>query len=327
VTRPVLLFTNPACELHDPGPGHPECRGRLGALLAAIAADRQLGGRLEQRLPKPATDRDLLRVHTRAHVARVRAAAAEAGDSGAPVWLDEDTAVSGGSWSAARAAAGCAIAAADAVAGGAAGAAFALVRPPGHHATADRAMGFCLFNNVAVAVRRLLARGAVERVLVVDWDAHHGNGTQDVFYEDPSVYVLSLHLASHFPHTGGEGERGAGRGLGATRNVALPAGTTGAAYRARFLDALDGALASFAPDLIFASLGLDVLEGDPEGGLRLAPEDLHQLTVDVLDRLPGRAGRRFVGVLEGGYALDRIGGGLVAVLRALAGLPRDGPAS
>ena len=242
----------------------------------------------------------------------------------APVWLDEDTAVSGGSWDAALAAAGCATSAADAVIAGQATSAFALARPPGHHASADRAMGFCLFNNVAVAVRRAQALGTAERVLVVDWDAHHGNGTQDVFYDDPSVYVLSLHLGAHYPHSGGAAERGAGRGFGTTRNVPLPPGTSGSEYRARFLEALDDALASFTPDLVCASVGLDALDGDPEGGLRLEPVDLHRLTADLLERLPDRAGRRFVGVLEGGYALDRIGRGLVQVLRALAGLPGDG---
>jgi acetoin utilization deacetylase AcuC-like enzyme len=213
------------------------------------------------------------------------------------------------------------VCAADAVVDGSAATAFALARPPGHHASSDRTSGFCLLNNVAVAVRHVQARGAAERILVVDWDAHHGNGTQDVFYEDPSVYVLSLHLSPHFPGTGSAAERGGARGHGTTRNVPLPPGTTSSEYRARFLDALDDALGSFHPELVFGSVGLDCLEGDPEGGLRLAPEDLHCLTRDLLDRLPA-AGRRFVGVLEGGYALDRIGAGFVQVLRALAGLPQ-----
>jgi acetoin utilization deacetylase AcuC-like enzyme len=320
MTQPVLLFDHPSCLLHDPGAGHPETVDRLPALEAALARDPALLARLERRRATPATEADLRRVHTAGHVARVRAAAAEAARRGAPVWLDEDTAVSASSWEAALAAAGCACAAATAVVEGAP-AAFALSRPPGHHATAHRAMGFCLFNNVAIAVRRLQALGAARRVLVVDWDAHHGNGTQDLFYDDPSVYVLSLHLgAPHYPGTGSAAERGAGRGHGTTRNVPLPAGTSAAEYRARFASALDETLAAFPPDLVVASVGLDALEGDPEGGLRLAPEDLHALTAAVLERLaPG--GRRFVGVLEGGYAVDRIGRGLVDVLRALAGLP------
>jgi acetoin utilization deacetylase AcuC-like enzyme len=260
-------------------------------------------------------------VHPAAHLTRVREAAAEAAQRAAPVWLDEDTAASGASFEAACAAAGCAIDAAVAVAGGEADAAFALARPPGHHATADRAMGFCLLNNVAVAVRHLQARGLARRVLVVDWDAHHGNGTQEIFYDDPAVYVLSLHLAApHYPGTGSAAERGGGHGQGTTRNVPLPAGVTGGEYRARFGEALDAALAGFSPDLVVASVGLDALEGDPEGGLALEPRDLHALTGELLARLPAGA-RRFVGVLEGGYAIERIGPGLVEVLRALAGLP------
>jgi acetoin utilization deacetylase AcuC-like enzyme len=318
--RPVLLFEHPACELHDPGPDHPDALARLPALRAALAADAALAPQVVVRAASPASEDDLRLVHTADHVERVRAGVVEAARRGAPVWLDEDTAVSGTSWDAALAAAGCATAAAAAVAGGAA-TAFALSRPPGHHATAHRAMGFCLFNNVAIAARRLQALGAARRILIVDWDAHHGNGTQELFYDDPSVFVLSVHLeAPHYPGTGGAAERGAGKGRGATRNVPLPAGTSAAEYRARFCAALDETLAAFTPELVIASVGLDALAGDPEGDLGLGPEDLHALTAAVLDRLPEQA-RRFVGVLEGGYGVERIGGGFVDVLRALAGLP------
>jgi acetoin utilization deacetylase AcuC-like enzyme len=316
----VLLLHHPACEAHDPGPDHPESAGRLPALRAALAADPALSAHVEPRRAAPAAVEDLLRVHTPAHVERIRRAVGEAQERGGPAWVDEDTAVSSRSWEAALAAAGCAVDAAEAVAGGAADAAFALARPPGHHASADRAMGFCLFNNVAVAVRRLQARGAAGRVLVVDWDAHHGNGTEDVFREDPSVYFLSLHLSPHFPGTGSASDRGDGAGHGTTRNVPLPHGTGGAEYRERFADALDEALGVFSPDLALVSVGLDALEDDPEGGLRLAPADLHALTRALVDRLPAPA-RRIVGVLEGGYAVERIGEGLVAVLRALSGMP------
>jgi acetoin utilization deacetylase AcuC-like enzyme len=318
--QPILLFEHPACELHDPGSDHPDAVTRLPALRAALAADGALAAFVERRPAAPATEADLRLVHAAAHVERVRAAVLEAGRLGAPVWLDEDTAVSPASWEAALAAAGCAVAAAGAVADGAP-AAFALARPPGHHATADRAMGFCLFNNVAIAVRRLQATGAARRVLVVDWDAHHGNGTQDLFYDDPTVFVLSMHLAApHYPGTGGAAQRGKGPGRGSTLNVPLPSGTSAADYRARFARALDRAMATFAPDLVVASVGLDALAGDPEGDLGLEPEDLHALTAAVLARLPPAA-RRFVGVLEGGYAVERIGCGFVDVLRALAGLP------
>jgi acetoin utilization deacetylase AcuC-like enzyme len=182
-------------------------------------------------------------------------------------------------------------------------------------------MGFCLLNNAAVAVRRAQARGGVRRALVVDWDAHHGNGTQDLFLHDPDVFVLSLHLSPEFPWTGDASERGAGAGVGTTRNVPLAAGTAGAEYRRRFAAALDEALGSFAPDLAVLSVGLDLLDGDPEGGLALAPADLHALARDLVARLPSPADRRVVAVLEGGYALSRIGPGVVQLLRGLADLP------
>ncbi|HZZ82941.1 MAG TPA: histone deacetylase [Anaeromyxobacteraceae bacterium] len=312
----VALFSHPACLLHDTGPGHSDSRFRLPALFAAVDGDAELPPFLDRRRPTPATEQDLLRAHAPAHVASVKGAVDEARRSGGLVWLDHYTPASAGSWEAALAAAGCAIAAAEAVLDGEAPTAFALARPPGHHATSDRAMGFCLFNNVAVAVRNLQARGRVERVLVLDWDAHHGNGTQEIFYGDPSVYVLSLHLADDYPGSGAPAERGDGAGRGTTRNVPLPRGTTAEEYRRRCAEALEAALAEFTPELIVVSAGFDLLAGDPEGGLALEPRDLHALTADLLERA-GRA--PVVGVLEGGYAVERIGAGLVNVLRAMAG--------
>jgi acetoin utilization deacetylase AcuC-like enzyme len=321
----IALVTHPACARHEPGAAHPERPERLGALVDAVRDDAALWGALRVRAGRLASEQDLLRAHDAAHVAAVKRAVAEAAPHGGLVALDVDTPASPGSWDAALAAAGCAVAAAEAVLEGECRAAFALSRPPGHHATSDRAMGFCLFNNVAVAIRRLQALGRAGKVLVVDWDAHHGNGTQDIFYEDPGVYVLSLHLADDYPGTGAAEERGLGAGRGTTRNVPLRAGTGPAEYRRRHAEALDAALVEFTPDLVFLSAGFDLLTGDPEGGLELEPADLHALTTDLLARLPSRARDRVVGVLEGGYALDRIGAGLVNVLRALAGLPRVPP--
>ncbi|HSN14271.1 MAG TPA: histone deacetylase, partial [Anaeromyxobacteraceae bacterium] len=320
----VTLTTNPACALHDPGPGHADVPGRLEALIAAVRGDAALLATVDERIAQPATEEDLLRVHDAAHVAAVREAAARAEREGAIVWLDEDTAASAGSWRAALAAAGCAIRALEAVLDGSptgTAAAFALSRPPGHHATRARAMGFCLFNNVAVAIRRLQAQGRIRRVLVVDWDAHHANGTQEIFYEDPDVYVLSLHLHPHYPGTGHPAERGAGHGIGATRNVPLPAGTGAGAYRRAFLSALDEALSHLTPELVVVSAGFDCLAGDPEGGLLLQPSDLHRLAAELVKRVGAAAHGRLVGVLEGGYAIDRIGAGLVNLLRAFARLP------
>ena len=318
---PTALVSHPACNRHDTGPGHPESRARLPALLEAARRDADLAPRLSLREATPAAEEDLLRVHTPEHVVWIRQVAAEAGRRGEILRLDPDTAVSADSWDAALAAAGCAIAAAGLAARGETGGAFALSRPPGHHATVHRAMGFCLFNNLAVAARAMQAHGLAERILVVDLDVHHGNGTQDVFYADPSVSFLSPHLAPHYPGTGGADERGAGAGVGYTRNVPLPHGTGAAEYRRRFLEALDESLASFAPDLVLASVGFDCLAGDPLGGLELEPADLHQLTLDLLDRTRGSARGRVAAVLEGGYVAERMGQGLVDVLRAFAGLP------
>jgi acetoin utilization deacetylase AcuC-like enzyme len=318
---PTVLVTHPACNHHDTGLGHPENQERLPALLAATREDAELEEYLLEQLGKKAAEEDLLRVHSPEHVARIHEAAEVARRRGSLVWLDADTAVSPGTWEAALAAAGCAITAAERVLDGPSATAFALTRPPRHHASAGRAMGFCYFNNVAVAIRRVQAQRGVERVLVVDWDVHHGNGTQDIFYEDPSVYVLSLHLSPHYPGTGASVERGAGGGRGTTRNVPLPHGTTAAEYRDRYLGALDSVLSSFRPDLVVVSSGFDCLAGDPLGGFHLEPQDLHLLTTDLLERVAEPAGGRVVAALEGGYVPDRIGSALVNVLRAFAGLP------
>jgi acetoin utilization deacetylase AcuC-like enzyme len=319
---PTVLVSSPACNQHDTGAGHPEHRGRLPGILDAVREDPALGeGVLERALARPAELEDVLRVHTREHVERMRAAAERAAANRVITWLDPDTAVSPASYEAALAAVGCAVEAADRVARGLARTAFALTRPPGHHATPGEAMGFCLFNNVAIAARYLKARHGVERALIVDWDVHHGNGTQEVFWEDPSVYYLSLHLWPHYPGTGAASERGAGAGEGTTRNVPLPYGTSARTYRACFDEALREALAAFSPEVVLVSAGFDCLAGDPLGGLLLEPEDCHAITVDLLQLTRPTAGGRAVAVLEGGYVPERMGRAAADVLRAFAGLP------
>lgn len=319
---PVALVMHHACGLHDTDWGHPEHQGRLPAMVNAIYRDTPaLIEVLLQREAEPVGVDELLRVHSPEHVERVREAVAEAERSGSQVSLDSDTVVSAASWEAALAAAGCAVSAVRLVLDGEATTAFAGSRPPGHHATRDRAMGFCLFNNVAVAARWAQAERGVGRVLIIDWDVHHGNGTQDIFYTDPSVYYLSLHLSPHYPGTGGAEERGEGAGLGTTLNLPLAAGTTGAEYRRLFEDALEEVLAGFAPELVLISAGFDCLAGDPLGGLGLEPADLHALTRLVVERTQATAGGRVVAVLEGGYAPPRLGSGVVDVIRALGGLP------
>jgi acetoin utilization deacetylase AcuC-like enzyme len=320
--RPVAVVSHPACQAHDTGPVHPESRGRLPAIHAAIHADPALAAGVVVEVDgQPADVDDLLRVHARDHVALLRATAEQAASRGVIDWLDPDTAVSGSSWLAVVAAAGCAITAAELVATGRARAAFALTRPPGHHARYDAATGFCLVNNVAVAARRLQATGLARRVLVVDWDAHHGDGTQAIFWDDPSVYVLSVHLEHEFPGTGAADERGGGDGRGTTRNLPLARGTAADEYRRRFGAALSATLDEFSPDFVLLSAGFDVLTGDPEGGFTLEPEDVHAVTAEIVDRTRASADGRVVAVLEGGYVPERIALGAVNVLRALAGLP------
>ncbi|MBI4543632.1 MAG: histone deacetylase [Gemmatimonadetes bacterium] len=317
----TAFVLHPDCALHDTGWGHPEHQGRLPAILNAVYADLpELMEVMLQREPEPAQVEELLRVHTPEHVERVQRAAEQAASAGRQVYLDSDTPVSGASWQAALAAAGCAITATGLVLRGESATAFAAARPPGHHATADRAMGFCVFNNVAVAARWAQAQG-VGRVLIVDWDVHHGNGTQDIFYQDPSVYYLSLHLSPHYPGTGLAVERGRGPGAGSTRNVSLAPATVAAAYRREFEAAVDAAWAEFSPELVLVSAGFDCLAGDPLGGLQLEPRDLHALTRSLLERARTTAGGRVVVVLEGGYVPKRVGLGVVDVLRALACLP------
>jgi acetoin utilization deacetylase AcuC-like enzyme len=307
---------------HDTGWGHPEHQGRLPAIIQALERDTPaLLEHVQQVEARPAAERAILRVHDAALLERVRAAAAEAERERSLVRLDADTVVSAATWDAALAAAGSALDATSLVARGEARSAFALTRPPGHHATADRAMGFCFFNNVAIAARALQAEHGAGRVLIVDWDVHHGNGTQDIFYTDGSVYFLSLHLAPHYPGTGAAQERGAGTGEGTTRNVPLAHGTPAAAYRAEFEAAVSAAVTEFEPEFILVSAGFDCLAGDPLGGLLLEPGDMHALTCIVAEQAQATAGGRMACVLEGGYVPARVGEGVRAVLRALAGLP------
>ena len=323
---PTVFHLPPDAPLHDTGWGHPEHQGRLRALASTVGRSLlTLHGRVEQRDARPATEEELLRAHTRDHVERVRRAVARSREEGL-VRLDPDTVVSPASWGAATGSAGAVVAAAEAVAAGSARAAFVASRPPGHHATADRAMGFCLFNHVAVAARHLRARGLAERVLIVDWDVHHGNGTQDIFYEDGTVFYLSLHQSPHYPGTGALHERGSGPGLGATLNLPLRAGTPRATWLEVFDDALAKVVDGFAPDFVLISSGFDAMAGDPLGGMLLEPEDFHRMTRRVMDLMAGHAGGRVVALLEGGYDPARTGDGAVAVIQALAGMGMHDPA-
>ena len=319
----TALVSHPACALHDTGWGHPEHQGRLPAVVKALyRATPELQEHVLQHEAAPASMEDLRRVHTEGHIDTVRAAVDRAAARGQPLEMTMDTVVSGASWDAAMAAAGAALDATRLVlAADGPSTAFALTRPPGHHATASRAMGFCLFNNVAVAARWAREEAGIDRVLILDWDVHHGNGTQDIFYDDPSVYYLSIHLGGHYPGTGHAHEKGAGEGQGTTRNVPLPPHVEREYYLQVFDQALEEATTSFRPGLILVSAGFDCLAGDPLGGLLLEPEDLHAMTRSVMEAAAETAGGRVVALLEGGYVPARIGAGVVEVVRAFASLP------
>ncbi len=316
----TALVLHPDCARHDTGWRHAEHQGRLPAIVQAVYDDTPaLLPHMLQREAEPARVEDLLRVHTSGHVQRIRQGAAEAA-RGRLVHLDADTVASPESWLAALAAAGCAITAARLVSEGEAATAFALSRPPGHHAAPDQVGGFCLVNNVAVAARWLQARRPNTKVLIVDWDVHHGNGTQAIFWDDPTVFLLSLHQAEHYPGSGYADETGGGAGKGTTVNIPLPRGTAGAEYRPIFERALDSAFLAFRPDLVLVSAGFDCLAGDPLGGFLLEPADMHALAVAVLTRARA-AGAGVVAVLEGGYVPKRVGAAVVNVLRAFCELP------
>jgi acetoin utilization deacetylase AcuC-like enzyme len=320
---PVALVGHEDCGLHDTGWGHPEHQGRLPAVIRAL--ERDTPALLEHVLQHEAAhvaEQHILRVHSSDLLNRVRDAGTEARASGEIVRLEADTVMSPASWDAALASAGCAVDTVALLLSGRARSGFALCRPPGHHATRDAAMGFCLFNNVAIAARCAQAEHGVGRVLIIDWDVHHGNGTQDIFYDDPTVYYLSLHIDGHYPGTGSADERGSGGGAGYNPNVPLPPGTGAAEYRAAFDAALGQAFAEAAPHLVLVSAGYDCLRGDPLGGLLLEPGDIHGMTAAVLEKA-SQTNAPVLAALEGGYAPQRLGAGVQATMRALAGVPFD----
>jgi acetoin utilization deacetylase AcuC-like enzyme len=323
MTSPVGFLMHEAAPLHDAGWGHPEHQGRLRALASAVAKDLlALHGHVEMIEPPMATLEALLRVHPEAYLGAIRTRSEEAEARGESLPFAPDTVVSGATWDAVLGSAGGAILAAERVADGAFSSAFVATRPPGHHAYATEAMGFCLVNHVAVVARHLQATGRAERVAIVDWDVHHGNGTQAIFEDDPTVFFLSLHQAPPFyPGSGYAHEVGTGAGEGMTRNVPLPPGTDGRTFAAALEAALTEAASVFQPDVVLISAGYDALAADPLGGMNLEPNDYYTLTKMVLAWAEAQAHGRVVALLEGGYAPIPTGAAVVATLRALAGLP------
>lgn len=304
----VLLVTHEAFWHHDAGAGHPERPERLGAVRAGLAA-AGLEEALVEVAPRAATTDELALVHSDAHIEAVAAVCAAGGGP-----LDPDTSTSRGSWEAAVRAAGAGLEAADRLAAGQADAAFCAVRPPGHHALWGQAMGFCLFNNVAVCGAALAARG--ERVLIVDWDAHHGNGTQASFYGDDRVGFVSLHQFPLFPMTGRLEEVGRGAGTGLTANLPMPPGSTGEHYLRAFDEVVAPLAERLAPTWVLVSAGFDGHRADPLCQLGLSAGDFGLLSARVLELAP--AGR-CIAFLEGGYDLAALAACAGACVAALAG--------
>lgn len=307
----TLLVSHPACDRHQTGPGHPERPDRLRAVRAAIEDSGLTDGvRFEE---APGVSRELLdAVHHRDYVARIEAIAAQGGG-----WLDADTRVGIESASAASFAAGASQYATEALCAGEAPRAFVAVRPPGHHALPDRGMGFCLFNNAAIAATAARRAGR-QRVMIVDWDVHHGNGTQTVFWRDPAVLTVSLHQEFWYPGTGTLDEVGEGPGEGFCVNVPLPAETGDGGYEEGFAEVVLPLAAAFKPELVIISAGYDAHFADPLGGMVLTSGGFGRLA-RMVDEAAQAQGAPLVAILEGGYDLDALGASVVATLEALTG--------
>jgi len=295
---------------HETG-SHPESPERIAAIGRALRE----AGMFDDRTvltPDPATLESVLAVHAPHVVDLVQRAAHQGG-----AWLDPDTYVSPDSYEVALLAAGGACRAVDAVMNGEARRAFAFVRPPGHHAEPEQAMGFCLFNNIAVAAEHALNAHGLNRVAIVDWDVHHGNGTQAAFWRRPDVLFISLHQYPFYPGSGSASERGAGSGEGYTLNIPLPAGSTDQDYHARMLDTVIPALHAFAPDLLLVSTGFDAHTADPLAMMQVTTDAFAEWARLLKDAANELCEGRMVLILEGGYNLRALGESVVAVLGAL----------
>lgn len=310
----TAIAADPRVRVHDLGPGHPEKPDRYTVIQNRLESSGLMTDLLA--IPvRSATDDELALAHTRSYLDLVSREVA----AGRRQLSTGDTDITPHSDEASRLASGCVLSAVDAVFSGKATNAFCPVRPPGHHANASIGMGFCLFNHVAVAARYAQNRYGAERVAIFDWDVHHGNGTQDIFYEDGSVLFCSTHQSPWYPGTGDTGERGDGKGQDTTLNCPLPSGSGHSeivgAFREIFIPALD----SFRPDLILISAGFDSRAGDPLGQFQLSDHDFSELTQIMTDVAARHCQDRLVSVLEGGYSLSGLALGVEAHVSALLG--------
>ena len=307
----VTLFSDPRMLEHIPSPTHPERPERLRAVLRHLERTG-IARHCPTRPVRPATDEELLRVHSAGHIAAVDAFASRGGGR-----IEVDTWVSPGSPLAARLAAGAAVDAVASVIEGPDRRAFCAVRPPGHHARPDEPMGFCLFGSVSVAAADAVHRLGLEKILIVDWDVHHGNGTQEMFYEDPRVAFLSIHRYPFYPGSGTSDETGTGAGLGLTKNVPVAFGTSRKGYLAAFRSTLETMADMVRPELLILSAGFDAHAEDPVGNLGLEVEDFEEMTRDVLRVAETHAQGRLVSVMEGGYNVSILAGCVAAHLQAM----------
>ncbi len=309
---PTAIIADPISKQHDPGWGHPESPERFDAVQRAL----QNEGLLDMALtltPRKATEDELAWCHDPDYIAQIRHEI----QSGMTQASTGDTALSFRSYEVAQYAVGAILRAVDALMSGEARNAFCAVRPPGHHATRNCAMGFCIFNNVAIGARYAQKKHGLERILIVDWDVHHGNGTQDIFYEDPSVFYFSAHQAPLYPFTGWEEERGTGPGEGATRNVCMAAGAGRAEMLAALEDVLAPAMETFRPDMIFLSAGFDSRVDDPLGHMQLTDADFRDMTAHMMRLADTYCDNRLVSVLEGGYNLHGLASAVTAHVHQL----------
>ena len=303
----VALFTHPSALGHDTGPGHPECADRVRYILRVLEG-REFETLLREEAPRAPVEA-LGLAHSHAHINAILAL-----PSDRLTYIDGDTVFGPGTLEAALRGVGGAMAAVDAVMEGRAKAAFVAMRPPGHHAETDRAMGFCLFNNAAVAAYHARARWGVRRVAVVDFDVHHGNGTQEIFWSEPELFYASSHQHPCYPGTGMEDERGV---AGNVVNAPLPPGSGGKEFRAAWEGRIIPALAAFRPELLIISAGFDAHEADPLAQLRLREGDFAWVTEALLAVAAAHYPGRVVSLLEGGYDLEALAASVAAHVRAL----------